>query len=211
MIGLVESLDHVTRLGFRDDGDAIVLLGEPTAELGASEYLARIHDTVAGSPPRCDLEGERALIEALLESIRRGLVSSAHDCSDGGLAVALAECAIADEESAMGADVDLTRWSGLPLRALLFGEAQGRVVVGSASPERVLEIAAGHGVPAARIGTVRAASGSLTIKIGEQLVVAPLARLARAYHDAIPAVMSAAPAEAAVLEQHPQPASFSSF
>src|SRR5919199_5397994 len=104
MIGLVESLDHVTRLGFRDDGDTIVLLGEPSDELGGSEYLARIHGTVAGTPPRCDLERERALIEALLESIRMGIVSWAHDCSDGGLGVALAECAIADDERIAGAE-----------------------------------------------------------------------------------------------------------
>jgi phosphoribosylformylglycinamidine synthase len=211
MVGLVESLEHVTRSAFEDDGDAIVLLGEPTAELGGSEYLARIHDTVAGSPPRCDLDRERALIGALHESIRPGLVSSAHDCSDGGLAVALAECAIGDGERSVGADVDLGRWAALPLRALLFGEAQGRIVVGTASPELVLDVAARHGVPAARIGTVRAGSRSLAIAVGERSIVAPLAQLARAYHDAIPAIMTAAPAEAAVLEQHPQPASFSGF
>ncbi|MGH7649435.1 MAG: AIR synthase-related protein, partial [Gemmatimonadaceae bacterium] len=205
MVGLAASLEHVTRSSFTVDGDAIVLLGEPTAELGGSEYLARVHGVVAGAPPACDLGRERALIDALLEAIAAGVVRSAHDCSDGGLAVALAECAVGDAEHPLGAEVDLAAWSALPLRALLFGEAQGRVIVSGAQPDRVLAIAAAHGVAARRIGTVRATSGTLEIRVGSWTFAAPLARLASAYHDAIPNIMSSAPGEAAVLEQHPQP------
>jgi phosphoribosylformylglycinamidine synthase len=69
MVGLIESLDHITRSHFQVERDAIVLLGEPTSELGGSEYLARVHGIVAGPPPACDLEGERALIDAVLEAI----------------------------------------------------------------------------------------------------------------------------------------------
>jgi phosphoribosylformylglycinamidine synthase len=206
MVGLIDDLTHVTRSAFRADGEAIVLLGEPTDELGASEYLAWIHGVVAGAPPRCDLDRERATIDALLEAIRAGAVGSAHDCSEGGLAVALAESAIGNAEGLMGADVDLSAWSALPLRALLFGEAQGRIIVGTPDPARVLEIAARHGVPARRIGTVRSGSGALTITVGDRVIQAPLDRLARAFHDAIPRIMSGAAAEAAILEQHPQPA-----
>jgi phosphoribosylformylglycinamidine synthase len=207
MVGLLDSLDHITRSTFARDGDAIVLFGEPTDELGGSEYLARIHGVVAGSPPNCDLARERAVIEALLESIRSGHVSSAHDTSDGGLAVALAECAIGNREAVMGADVDLAPWESLPLRALLFGEAQGRVIVGTNAPERVLAIARTRGVPAREIGRVRATSASLRIRVGARVIDAPLSRLADAYHESIPALMRRSPAEAAVLEQHPQPAS----
>jgi phosphoribosylformylglycinamidine synthase len=206
MIGVVDSLEHVTRSTFRADGEAIVLLGDPTDELGGSEYLAWVHGVVAGAPPRCDLERERATIEALLEAIGAGIVGSAHDCSEGGLAVALAECAIGDAEQPMGAEIDLAAWSGLPLRALLFGEAQARIVIGTPDPARVLEIAARHGVPARRIGTVTAESGALSITVGDRVIRAPLERLARAYHEAIPRIMSRSAAEAAILEQHPQPA-----
>jgi phosphoribosylformylglycinamidine synthase len=206
MIGLVDSLAHVTRSAFRADGEAIVLLGEPTDELGGSEYLAWVHGVVAGAPPNCDLERERATIEALLEAIRAGVVGSAHDCSEGGLAVALAECAIGDPDRRVGAEVDLGAWSALPQRALLFGEAQARIVVGTPDPARVLEIAEQHGIPARRIGTVREGSDSLTIRIGDRVIQAPLERLARAYHGAIPRIMSSSTAEAAILEQHPQPA-----
>ncbi|HEV7836759.1 MAG TPA: phosphoribosylformylglycinamidine synthase subunit PurL, partial [Gemmatimonadaceae bacterium] len=95
MVGLIDDVSHITRATFQHDGDAILLLGDLGNELGGSEYLARIHDSVLGAPPACDLAREKTLIDALLESIRAGLVTSAHDCSDGGLAVALAECCIA--------------------------------------------------------------------------------------------------------------------
>jgi phosphoribosylformylglycinamidine synthase subunit PurL len=202
MVGLVEDLAHVTRAAFRGDGDAILLLGEPTDELGASEYLARIHGVTAGAPPRIDLEAERRLIEALLAAIRGGYVSSAHDCSDGGLAVALAECCIGERSELCGAEVSLDDWRHLPLRALLFGEAQGRVVVSTPRPADVLAEAAGHRVPARRIGTVRVASATLRIGVGDRtLLDAPLARLATAYHGAIPRAMEHSVATAAVAEE----------
>jgi phosphoribosylformylglycinamidine synthase II len=200
MVGVIESLDHVTRAAFERDGDEIILLGEPTDELGASEYLHVIHDIVAGAPPACDLRKERALIDALLEGIRSGAVSSAHDCSEGGLAVALAECAIMNRSLLLGAEIDLTRWSTLPLRALLFGEAQGRVVLSSDKATAVLEIARRHGVPAERIGWVRATSARLRIRVAARTIDASLETLADAYHDAIPRRMnrSAAPLEVAL-------------
>jgi phosphoribosylformylglycinamidine synthase subunit PurL len=206
MVGVVESLDHVTPMAFQQEGDAIVLLGEPTAEIGASEYLSRIHNIVAGAPPACDLERERALIDALLSAIAEGIVRSAHDCSDGGLAVALAECVMASRDDPMGAEVDLGAWEALPLRALLFGEAQGRVLVSSAVPAQVIDIAQRHGVPARRIGTVRTAEHGLSLTIGALVVHAPISRLATAYHDAIPNIMLGSAAEAAVVEQHHAPA-----
>jgi phosphoribosylformylglycinamidine synthase subunit PurL len=194
MVGLIESLDHVTRATFHRDGDAIVLFGEPTDEIGASEYLHRIHGVVAGAPPHCDLERERSTIAALLESIRAGVISSAHDCAEGGLAVALAECCVGDLDNPAGASIDLTAWSDLPLRALLFGEAQARVVLATSDPARVLSIAGRHGVSAREIGVVRARRETLEITAGGRTLAAPLAQIAEAYHDAIPAIMGRAAA-----------------
>jgi len=196
MVGLVASLDHVTRMAFRAEGDEIVLLGTPTDEIGGTEYLARIHGVVAGAPPRCDLTQERAVIEALLEAIEAGMIRSAHDCSDGGLAVALAECCIGDPEALIGAEVDLSMWAVLPLRALLFGEAQGRIVVSTRDATGVIALARARGVAAHQIGVVRTASNSLSITVGTRRVTAPLDRLSIAYHEAIPSAMStvAAPA-----------------
>ncbi|HEV7705069.1 MAG TPA: phosphoribosylformylglycinamidine synthase subunit PurL [Gemmatimonadaceae bacterium] len=205
MVGLIDSIEHITRSGFTTEGDDIVLLGEPTDELGGSEYLARIHDVVAGAPPRCDLAREKATIDALLDAIRAGAIRSAHDCSDGGLAVALAECCIADEDGTIGAEIELSKWSSLPTRALLFGEGQARIIVSTSESPVVLELALKHGVPARVIGQVRARESGLTIRIGERVIRAPLDTLAHAYHRAIPDIMNASIAEVAVLEQHPQP------
>jgi phosphoribosylformylglycinamidine synthase len=194
MIGLIDATSHITRSHFQSEGDAIVLLGEPTAELGASEYLARIHGLVAGAPPACDLDAEKRLIDTLLESVRAGVVTSAHDCSDGGLAVALAECCVMDRNAPLGATVDLTPWRGLPDRALLFGEAQARVVVSTHAPDSLLAIAKTHGVPARAIGTVGAAGSALEVRTANARLVATLASLDDAYHESIPKIMSQAAA-----------------
>ncbi len=190
MVGLIDDLDHVTRATFETPGDAIVLLGEPTSELGGSEYLARIHGVTAGAPPKCDLDAERRLIDALLESIRAGLVSSAHDCSDGGLAVALAECAMASRERTTSATIDLTAWSALAPRTLLFGEAQGRIVVSASNAAAVERIAASHGVPARSIGVVEPPDRPFRIRYSGGELVAPIDELADAYHLAIPSIMT---------------------
>ncbi len=190
MVGLIDSLTHITRSQFQTEGDSIVLLGAPTSELGGSEYLARIHGVVAGAPPACDLEGERALIEALLEAIQSGVVRSAHDCADGGLAVALAECCIMDRGAQYGATVDLTHWKELPARALLFGEAQGRVIVSTSMPETVLGVARKHNVPSRVIGRVRAAGTPLQITLANVRLDASLAELDDAYHESIRRIMS---------------------
>jgi phosphoribosylformylglycinamidine synthase len=196
MVGLIDDLSHITRATFRYDGDTILLLGEMGGELGGSEYLATIHGVVLGRPPACDVERERATIDVLLTAIRAGVVSSAHDCSDGGIAIALAECCIADREAESGAEVDLSSWAHLANRSLLFGETQGRFVVSSPSPERMLSIARDAGISCTRIGMVRSSSDTLTIALAEGVLRAPLAMMRRAYHETIPNIMSRAPERA---------------
>ena len=203
MVGLIDDLSHITRATFQRDGDAILLLGELGGELGGSEYLVRIHGKVLGAPPRCDVERGKALIDALLEAIRAGVVSSAHDCSDGGLAVALSECCIANPEGVSGAEIDLSSHSALQDRAILFGESQGRIVVSSPAPERVIEIAAKAGVPCARIGRVLRESDTLAIKLPKRSMRSPLARLRRAYHETIPGIMARTPEHATFDELAP--------
>ena len=189
MVGLIESLAHGTRSAFAADGGAIMLFGDNTDELGGSEYLQRIHGEVIGPPPRVDLAGEKALVAALLDAIRAGTIRSAHDVADGGLAVALAECVMMDRAHQVGAQVDLTAWASLPLRALLFGEAQGRVIVSTPDPAAVTLVAARHQVPCAVVGTVRSSSGALDMKVGTRQIRASVRQLADAYHEAIPRIM----------------------
>jgi phosphoribosylformylglycinamidine synthase len=198
MLGVIDSLEYVTRSTFRVAGDTIVLLGDCTSEIGGSEYLATIHGVCAGAPPACDIERERAVIESLLAAIHAGVIASAHDCSDGGLAVAIAECVMAGRDEMTGADVDLGAWDRLPTRALLFGEAQGRIIVSTGDPSRVLQIAEERGVPARAIGTVLRAGDGLTVRTGARSFHVGTETLAAAYHESIPHIMETATQSAAL-------------
>jgi len=188
MVGLIENIDHVTRSSFRVAGDSIVLLGSSTDELGASEYLARVHNLTIGPVPAVDLDHEKRLVDALLAAIAAGIVHSAHDTSEGGLAVALAECCMGDREIMLGATVDVSEPLVSADRALLWGEAQGRVLVSTADVEGVLAHAKAHGIAARVIGSVTADT-RLVIRAGARTLDTPLAPLADAYFDAIPALM----------------------
>ena len=195
MVGIVEDLAHVTTAGFEAPGDAIVLLGRNTGELGASEYLKVIHGRVAGDAPAVDLAGERALQGAVLAAIRAGWVRSAHDTAEGGLAVALAESAFAARGGPLGVEVELD--DDLPDAALLFGEAQGRVVLSCAAErvEALLGLAAEHGVPARAIGRVGEPGGTLRIRTRGGGIEAPAAELKAIYDSAIPRRMEGSPAD----------------
>ncbi|HEX2602374.1 MAG TPA: phosphoribosylformylglycinamidine synthase subunit PurL [Gemmatimonadaceae bacterium] len=203
MVGIIDDISRATRSTFQQDGDAILLIGDPGGELGGSEYLATIHDTVLGRPPSCDLDHERATIDTVLDAIGEGLITSAHDCSDGGLAVAVAECCIANRDAQAGAEIDLSDNAGRSNRELLFGETQARIIVSTPNPERVSQIAARHHAPAERIGVVRAASDKLEIKLPRGALRAPLSRLSAAYHNAIPTIMARTPEHATFDELAP--------
>jgi phosphoribosylformylglycinamidine synthase len=157
VVGLLERADRVLDRRFRESGDVIVLLGDGRDELGGSEYLKVVHGLVRGAPPSLDLGRERALQQLLVALASDGLVRSAHDCSDGGLAVTVAECAFGT--NGIGAEISLegAAVSGdarVNDAAALFGESASRVVV-SARPDGVTEAlqrAASMGVPARVIG-----------------------------------------------------------
>jgi len=201
VVGLIEKAEYITTQWFKDEGDAIILLGaiadesDPILGLGGSAYLQVLHGQKTGSPPRCDLTVAQTLHTTLLGLIQSGLVKSAHDCSDGGLAVTLAESAISeliarDTPRLLGAKVDLSAWDKLRLDALLFGETQSRVVI-TAKPldaVKVVERAKLMGVPAAQIGTV--GGDKLVIKTGRGEFSAPLTTLHDAWWNAIARAMA---------------------
>jgi phosphoribosylformylglycinamidine synthase len=187
VVGLIEKAEHITTQWFKDEGDVIILLGEPVDRqeawqgVGGSAYLQVVHGQKAGTPPRCDLEQAKILHTTLLGFIQSGLIKSAHDCSDGGLAVAVAESCISQQVARetprlLGARLDLSAamvasGSGAPLRldALLFGETQNRVVVTTKPLDavKVVERAKLLGVPAMRLGTVGGDTLSLRTPSGE--------------------------------------------
>jgi len=185
MIGLIDDVDHITTSWFKDDGDDVYLLGSCADELGASEYLSVIHGLKRGEVPHINLEFERNLHEALLGMIRAGHVKSAHDCSEGGLAVALAEAAIGRREKMIGARIQIDAGS-LRTDALLFGETASRIVFstrpGMEPPIRA--IADNLGIPVARIGRV----GGDRLVINDCIDV-PLSEMAQAYYESLKAMV----------------------
>jgi len=216
VVGLIEQPAHITTQWFKDEGDAIILLGEPVDQgdpllgLGGSAYLQVVHGQKNGLPPRCDLETAKTLHSTLLGLIHSGLVKSAHDCSEGGLAVTLAECCISqlvarETPRLLGATVEL---SGLdpegaageadapaapaPTRmdALLFGETQSRVVISCQARDavKVVERAKLMGVPARRIGKV--GGDKLVIKTAGGELSAPLTELHDGWWNSIARAMA---------------------
>ena len=151
LVGVLQDASKRMTMHFKSAGDVVVLLGETADELGGSEYLSTVHGVIAGVPPAMDVVEERAIHEALLAAIEAGLVRSAHDCSEGGVAVTLAECAIA---GGLGATVALD--DDLAPVSSLFSETQGRIVVTCAEPdaETLTDLFVARGVTFSVIGEV---------------------------------------------------------
>jgi phosphoribosylformylglycinamidine synthase subunit PurL len=191
MVGVIEDVSKITPSTFQAEGDDIVLLGENTDEMGGSEYLYVTARLVAGAPPQVTLLAERALQQSVLAMIGGRHLKSAHDCSQGGLACTLAECALGEGEEPRGASVSLS--DDLPPVALLFAESQGRILVSCApaETERVLAIAGEHGVAAKTIGTVGAVGGSFQISLPQGSINCPSTAMAEVFFGAIPAIMDA--------------------
>ncbi|SFE73949.1 phosphoribosylformylglycinamidine synthase [Paenibacillus catalpae] len=185
MVGLVHDVDHITTQGFKKEGDVIILVGDTKAEFGGSELLYVLNGAAEGRPPAIDLATEKNMLGAVLTAIQGGLVASAHDLSEGGLAVALAESAISGK---IGAEVNVA--TDLRPDHLLFSESQTRILL-SATPEKAAALQAHlteQGVVNAAIGTVK--GSSLTINVnGKSGVNAPVKQLEKVWKDAIPCLM----------------------
>ena len=203
MVGLLQDVARRVPSHFSAPGDSILLLGTSRGHLGGSSYWEVVHGFVGGAPPPVDLDAEHRLQQLLAAAAARGLLHSAHDCSDGGLAVALAEACIGAPYAGAphGAKVNLAGSKGIPAPALLFGEDSGRVVVscgpGDAAPLRALAVE--YAVPAESIGTVSATSEPLEIHLrdGHTTLRWPTAELRRTYFDAIPRRMDGEPGRGA--------------
>ena len=184
IVGLVEDLAHVTTLGFKQEEDIIILLGITKDELGASTYLSVIHGLEAGKTPEIDLELEKQVQQATLELIKMGLVVSAHDCSEGGLAVALAECCI---QGKIGADVALTE--NIRPSSILFGESQSRIIISinKSKIDSVLQQLKKFQVPYKVLGSV--GGDSLNIAGSGWKVNVDVAEMEEKYREAIACLM----------------------
>jgi len=184
VVGLLPDVSRTVGLAFRRAGDLVAVLGETRGELGGSEWLLSVHGKLAGRPPSLDMAREKSLQALVRGLVRAGALASAHDTSEGGLAVALAECCVADRDRMLGATLQLDAGK-VPPHAYLFGEDASRVVV-SFAPEFQAEVeraARDAGVPCAAVGVV--GGDRLTL---QGLLDVPLAQLDRAWRSGIPAL-----------------------
>ena len=190
-VGLIDDPAHVTTQSFKKTGDAILLIGHLEAAPSVSEYLREVHGVSGGACPELDLAHDKAVSEAVLAGIRMGLVHSAHDCAEGGLAVALAECCLSDPTGRhLGAQVCVPLASGQRPDLLLFGEAASRIVVttrreNAGALATLLQL---RGVPVSLIGTV--GGERLEINAGPTSLAWDLAPLRTAWSDSIGALMA---------------------
>ena len=167
VVGLLEDASRVLQPWFSTGGDAVLLLGETRVDLGGCVYLDRVHDAVVGRPPDLDLDTERLLHVAMRELATAGVLRSAHDLGDGGLAVALAECCFDVGGVKIGASVRVD--ARLRADVALFSESPSRMLVATPEPEAVEEIARRHEVPVRRLGEL--GGERLKIASGERTLV----------------------------------------
>ncbi|VAX27491.1 Phosphoribosylformylglycinamidine synthase, synthetase subunit, partial [hydrothermal vent metagenome] len=154
VVGLLENLDDHSTQWFKNSGDVIALLGLTLEEISGSEYLKLAFDMCRGKPPHLDKKLERSVQELCLQLIREKTIHSAHDCSDGGLAVAVAESCFTGPEKVLGATLNLK--STLRKDALLFGESQSRILISFSEENReaIARMAKNKEVPFTVIGRV---------------------------------------------------------
>ena len=180
VLGLFDDVTRRTPIGLPGPGEVLLLLGETRDELGGSEWAAAEHGVLAGTPPRVDLDRERLLAEVLVAGSRDGMLSAAHDLSDGGLAQALVESALG---GGVGARVVLP--AGLPPFVQLFSESAGRALVCVPRSEllRFTEMCDARGLPCTRVGV----TDGTNLDVQDVLDV-PLDRLRAAYEGTLPAL-----------------------
>ena len=183
MLGLIEDLAHVRQSGFVDEGDFIILLGNLGGCVGGSEYLDLIHGRVEGDVPNIDLEYEKMVQDSVLEGIRQGVIKSAHDISDGGLAIALAECCMAGGNN-LGANIVISR--KIRDDELLFGETQSAIIVTISESDlmRIEEVSGKFQIPCETIGKV--SGNSLSINSFLDIAVSKLRKI---YESALPELL----------------------
>lgn len=186
MVGLIEDISYMTPAYFRDEGDLICLVGQTKPEIGGSEFLKEYYGLVTGDCPTIDLEIEKKTQQTVLEAIRDGWIKSVHDLSDGGLAVALAESCIMNEDKFKGAQISIKEKNLLP-EYRLFSESQSRFLL-SINPihkDKIEKLFSQMSIEISFIG--KAGGDSLNIN---NWIDVPLKTLEQIYYQAIPEIMN---------------------
>ncbi|MDP2905063.1 MAG: phosphoribosylformylglycinamidine synthase subunit PurL [Candidatus Omnitrophota bacterium] len=185
MIGIIDDPEKICTQYFKNQGEVVILLGPAGRELGGSRYLQEIHKLVKGDAPQLKLPLEKAVQKTALEAIRKGLASSAHDCSEGGLAVCLAESCISGKDNMIGAVIDDAPL-GVRLDAGLFGETQSRIIIScpKSSAAKIKAIAQKFKAPFKVIGVTGGAALKISHK-GKEIINADLEKLSQEWRGAL--------------------------
>jgi phosphoribosylformylglycinamidine synthase II len=196
MVGLLHDVSRRAGSAFSMPGSLVAVLGISRGHLGGSAYWAELMDCVGGPPPPVDLDAERRLQRLLIEANQAGILLSAHDCSDGGLAVALAEACIGGPYATqtVGAELDLRGYApAVADHAMLYGEDHARVVISLPFDRRneLATLAQRHGVPLYGAGRVTAPGTPLAVRLERGTLRWDVTELRRTYFDAIPRRMRA--------------------
>jgi phosphoribosylformylglycinamidine synthase subunit PurL len=188
MVGLIGQEQWITRQYFRDSSDLIYLIGPVGQELGGSQYMAIVHRQKNFMPPRLSYDLELGVQAVVLALIQHGWVKSAHDCSEGGFGVAMAECCISGERR-IGASVDFGHWPER-LDQILFNESQSRVIltVGPENAEAIEAVCTAAEIPFSRIGEV--GGSDLIISTQRESLRWGIAELYQAWYASIERAMS---------------------
>jgi phosphoribosylformylglycinamidine synthase len=183
MVGLINDEKHITTQWFKQESDTIILVGELGSELGGSQLLKVCYGKKVGPPPHVDLELEIKVQNAVRDLIRAGLVKSGHDCSEGGLGVAITECCF-NPEQLFGAEIDL-KADETSAATVLFNESQSRVIISVASKdaERTMSTLRNCGVPFQQLGKV--GRDELSIRVNDETFRWPVADLHDDWFNAI--------------------------
>jgi phosphoribosylformylglycinamidine synthase len=185
MVGLLNDWENAIGAHFRGGNQDVLLIGTDRSELGGSMWLAKMRGIEAGRPPEVDLGYERRLHQFLAATAEQRLANSAHDVSEGGIAVALAESCFGLE--GCGASVTLNVEGAL--EGCLFSESTGRVLMTTDRSEELLKLASSFDVPASVIGFTGGEKLKISSSIGSILIETPVARLKNVWKDAIGSLM----------------------
>lgn len=189
-LGVLNTLKNIVTLTFKNVNDCILLIGETLPEMGGSEYYYSIHGIEGGIAPKVDMKREKSTIDFVLSSIQKNYVNAVHDCSKGGLGVALSLMSV---KSDRGIEIDLSKTNigKLRLDELLFSESHSRFIV--TTPESnvkdLLELAKRQGIPAYHIGNVSSSSQVVFRYEDNQIVNCDLKNMKTAWENTIPSFM----------------------
>ncbi|MBU0580738.1 MAG: phosphoribosylformylglycinamidine synthase subunit PurL [Candidatus Margulisbacteria bacterium] len=188
MVGIIPENVQPVNMAFKNDQDLIILLGKTKNAIGGTEYLKIKHGMETGKPPAIHLDFEKRLQNVILKAVNKNLINSAHDTAEGGLIIALAECAITGNK---GVNIDLEKSNKLRNDALLFGESQSRIIISchKNSLNQIKALAEEEEIPCQLLGKVQGDDFNISLN-GEKIISYPIRMIDEIYNKSFEKIIS---------------------